>query len=88
MTTFAEVVRAAIPGADDSLCDYILWERTPYPVGVITAKSLYRAASRVWRAHKQGFQLCEHCDNVAEPHQYACRQCRAALKSMRNIRAN
>ncbi len=85
MTTSVEIVRAAIPGADERLCDHILWGRTPFPIGGITAKSLFRAASAFRRAHEHGFQLCDHCHNPAEPGKFECRRCRAALsRGIRN----
>lgn len=79
MTSVAQIIKAAIPGADEHLINHILWGRTPFPCGRITAQSLYRAASAFRRAKEQGFQLCDHCHNPAEPHKYECRRCRAAL---------
>ena len=48
--TFEDVIKAAIPGADEFVCDHVLWGRTPFPMGKVTARSLYRAASRLRRA--------------------------------------
>jgi len=42
--THAEIIRKAIPNADDELCEFILWGRTPFPAGSITARDLYQAA--------------------------------------------
>lgn len=74
-----EIVRAAIPDASESLCSHILWGRTPFPMGRVTARDLYRAASAFRRAKEHGFQLCDHCHNPAEPGKFECRRCRAAL---------
>jgi hypothetical protein len=43
--TPAQIIRAAIPEADEVLCDHILWGRTPFPMGAITAQSLFKAAN-------------------------------------------
>jgi len=72
-----QIIRAAIPDANDSLCEHILWGRTPYPMGRITARSLYRAADRFRRAQENGVQLCSFCDNAADG--MACRKCDAVL---------
>jgi hypothetical protein len=50
MTKIADVIKAAIPDADQSLCEHILWGRTPYPMGRVSARSLYQAASGFRRA--------------------------------------
>ena len=76
-----QIVRAAIPGASDALCEYVLWERTPFPVGRVTASSIYRAASRVVRAMEHGRVLCDFCDNEVTEGGHLCRTCRAALSS-------
>lgn len=60
-----EIVRNAIPNASDELCDFILWERTPFPVGHVTARSLYAAANRFHRAYEHGKKLCMFCDKLA-----------------------
>jgi hypothetical protein len=75
------IVRAAIPGASDALCDYVLWERTPFPVGRITAHSIYRAASRVKRAHEHKRTLCDFCDNEVTGEAHLCHRCKTALSS-------
>lgn len=63
--TYAEVILAGYPQADDAMIEHILWERTPYPMGKVTARSLYQAASRIRRATNNGVQLCDFCDNKA-----------------------
>lgn len=30
--TYRDLVREYFPGADDDICDFILWEKTPFPV--------------------------------------------------------
>lgn len=61
----SEVIRNAIPNASEELCDYILWERTPYPCGAITARSLYSAARSYHRAYSTGKKLCTLCNRIA-----------------------
>jgi len=85
--TPAEIVRAAIPGADDSLCEHILWGRTPFPCGQVWARDIYRAASRWKRAEEQGNQLCELCDRLAAEGFILCDICNAALTRARERRA-
>ena len=75
----ATIIRAAIPDATDKDCEWILWERTPYPVGVITAQSVYKAASRIQRATARKKQLCEFCDRLAEQDKFTCHICDDAI---------
>lgn len=74
-----EIIRAAIPDAGEATCDYILWSRTPFPMGKITAKSVYRAAARIRRCGAKGITLCDYCDNIAEKGKWACAKCHEAL---------
>lgn len=75
-----DVVRAAIPEADESLCEYVIWGRTPYPCSPLTAKDVYRAAYRLKRATDSGKKLCDWCDRLATQGDL-CDKCRAALCS-------
>ena len=75
----AEIIQAAIPGADEAVCDHVLWGMTPYPCGQISAQSLYRAASRYRRAAANGRRLCELCDNLARDGAWTCQRCDDAL---------
>lgn len=77
--TFEQIIKAAIPDADASLCEHILWGRTPFPMAPLTARSLYEAASRWRRAAANRIQLCDFCDNPARPDDYCCVDCRLAL---------
>jgi len=74
-----QVVRAAIPGASEQLCEHILWGRTAFPVGRVWPRDLYRAADRLRRATEKGIELCEFCDAITEPGKMACNRCDAAL---------
>lgn len=76
--TAQEVIRGAIPDASDELCMYILWGRTPFPCGPVTAKSLYRVASGFRRA--RGY-LCEYCERRTEPGIRQCLRCSAAIRA-------
>ncbi len=79
----SDVIRAAIPNASDELCEQILWERTPFPVGSMNAKSLYRAASRWQRAIDHGLYLCLFCDNLREKGQWTCAKCDRVLSAQK-----
>lgn len=78
-----EIVRAAIPDADESLASHILWGRTPFPFTKVTAKDLYRAASSFARAGANGRRLCDWCHREAEKGEWVCASCRAGLDSCR-----
>jgi hypothetical protein len=81
-----EVVRKAIPNASDELVDFIVWNRTPYPIGRVTAESLYKAADRFERARRKGIYLCTFCDNKVENiKQMTCKRCEESLKRTREI---
>lgn len=83
-----DIVRAAIPGADDGLCSHIAWGRTPYPFAPLQAKDFYRAASAYRRAKEHGLTLCEHCHRIAEPGQWECKRCGDALRQMSEANGN
>lgn len=84
MTTIAEVIRAAIPTADESLCDHILWGRTAYPFASLSARDIYRAAYRYRRATEHGRHLCDLCDRLVEAPEYVCTSCRQGLENARD----
>ena len=84
MTTAAEVVLAAIPDADKDVVDYVLWGRTPFPVGRVTARSLYKAASGFKRACDHKLRLCDHCHRPAMTGEWECSHCRAVLDQARS----
>lgn len=77
-----QVIRAVKPSATIEECEWILWERTPYPCGSITARSLYKAASQFIRACKNQFQLCDYCHNKVPEGKYVCDKCRTSLVSV------
>ncbi len=79
MIVTTEIIRKAFPGASAEFCEHVLWNRTPFPMGVITAKSIYQAASRLRRAGQNGLQLCDFCDRVVRPGQWNCDACEASL---------
>ena len=76
-----EIIKAAIPLADEKLCEHILWSRTPYPCGEVTAKSLYREAYRYKRARDHGFRLCDFCNQKVDRGRWVCDRCDKALRS-------
>jgi hypothetical protein len=73
-----QVIRNAIPAATDSLCEHIIWGRTPYPFVRLTAKSLWKAADRFRRAEEHGVELCEMCDRPAKAFEL-CQSCGQTL---------
>lgn len=75
MTKIQDVIRAALPSATDTDCEYVLWNRTAYPFKKLTARDIYKAASRTRRAGANGIQLCDHCDNRADDG-WECKPCR------------
>lgn len=79
MTT-ADCVRAAIPGADDDLCNHIIWGRTAYPFAKLTARDFYKAASGWRRACANRIQLCDFCHCQAVDG-WTCKSCNDALKA-------
>lgn len=78
--TPADFIRAAIPTASDSLCDHIMWGRTPYPFTRLGARDFYKAASRYHRAAMNGIRLCDFCDKPAVDG-WNCQSCLDGLKS-------
>jgi hypothetical protein len=76
--TPADCIRAAIPGADDALCDHIVWGRTPFPFTKLSARDFYRAARCFKRAQDHGISLCDFCDNIAV-NKFCCKACDDAL---------
>ena len=65
MTQCITIIRAAIPNCSDAQADYVLWSRTPFPIGRVSARSLYKAASGLYRASKRGISLCDFCHKPA-----------------------
>jgi len=79
-TSFADVVRAAIPNADHDCVEYVLWNRTAFPMGRVTAQGLFKKASGFRRASDAGKSLCDFCDRLSLTGQYCCQRCTDALK--------
>lgn len=73
------VVMAAIPGADQDVAEHVLWSRTSYPAGSVSAREVFDAASRLRRATANGLRLCDFCDRVAREGRWTCVQCHQAL---------
>jgi hypothetical protein len=73
--TLSSIIQAGYPCATDEDITYILWSRTPYPIGAVTAKSLYNASRRVWRAHTHNIRLCDCCNNRASRGRILCKKC-------------
>lgn len=84
--TVESVIQAAIPDADESTIAYIMWERTPWPVGKISFKRLYKIASGVRRAGRNKINLCDLCDNRSFPNEYTCEKCEKILAHHRRTK--
>ncbi len=76
---YSAIIKAAIPEANESIVDYVMWERTPWPIGSVTAKQLYKIAGRLKRAADKGVRLCDFCDNKTTDDKYTCSKCISAL---------
>ena len=77
-----QIIRAAIPEANESECDYILWNMTSFPFGNVTAKMLYKAASRTKRASNNNIMLCDLCDSkIDDDNGWVCQKCRGHLNN-------
>lgn len=74
-----DVIRAAIPEADDNLCEWILWERTPFPF-TLTVRGLWTVSWRMKRVFDKGLKLCELCDRLAEEDNSLCKPCSKHFK--------
>lgn len=81
MTDIKQIIRAAIPTASEELCGFILWEKTPFPMGRVSARKLYKAASTYKRACDNDIQLCDLCDNKVTHHKFTCDKCYGFLRS-------
>jgi len=78
--TIKEIIQNAIPNANEELCEYIVWSRTPYPCGALGARELYQAARRLKRATDNGHRLCDLCDRIAILNKSVCKKCDDALR--------
>lgn len=78
--TPADIIRAAIPGATDSDVEHVVWGRTAFPMASVSARDLYRAASRLQRATANGIRLCDFCDRIARTGDWMCVSCDDALR--------
>jgi hypothetical protein len=78
-----DVIRAAIPGASDELCEHVVWGRTPFPFSGATKdqaiRILYRSASGFHRANVKGTRLCDHCERVTDGKSFICDRCRSSI---------
>lgn len=84
MTDARAIIRAAIPDADDGVCEVVLWGRTPFPFAPVSARELYRAAHGLARANRRGVQLCDFCPRPAGPTRWLCALCEKVLARERD----
>ena len=75
-----EVMQKAKPNITEEEADFILWSRTPFPCGAITAKSLYQATRRFYRTIANHRHVCEFCDNLAQDNDTLCKRCAGAIR--------
>lgn len=78
-----DAVRAGWPGADDSICEFVIWGRTPFPFASVTHRDLFKAASRFRRALQRDEPLCELCDRHAMPGSDLCMRCTLTMQRSR-----
>ena len=76
-----QIIKAAIPDADETVCDLILWERLPYPFAKLTAKDIYKAAHRFKRVAAKGGRLCDFCEKLVERDNRTCDICKNSLSN-------
>ena len=76
-----QIIKAAIPDADETVCDWILWGRLPYPFAKLTAKDIYKAAHRFKRVDVKGKRLCDLCDKLVECDNWTCDTCKSSLSN-------
>lgn len=76
---FKEIIKKAIPDANDAICDHILWGRTPFPFVKMGARTLYKAASGFSRACNNNRILCDFCHNEAKTKEAVCEKCLKVL---------
>lgn len=82
--TELDICRAAYPQANKAFADHILWGRTCFPFGKVTARDLYRAASGMARATAKGIHLCDFCERALAPDKWTCDGCDKALRAGRD----
>lgn len=75
----ADVVKAAIPDASEADIDFVIWERTPFPMTKMNARDIYRAASGWNRAMQKGNRLCGWCERQVSLDEHTCERCRAII---------
>jgi hypothetical protein len=75
-----DIVRGAIPDADDETIEYVIWGRTPFPFRV-DPREIYKAAAGYRRACKRGLTLCDFCSRPVDGEQWACERCEHAFAS-------
>jgi len=74
-----QIVQTALPDAPGWLVNDVIWSRTPFPIGKVTARQFWKAANGLRRAQEHGLVLCEMCHRVAVPGDYLCGRCRDAM---------
>jgi|KBSMisStaDraftv2_1062788.scaffolds.fasta_scaffold308963_2 hypothetical protein len=79
--TIDQIIRAALPGADDATVEHVLWGRTHFPFGPMTPQYLFKKADGFRRAEKNGRRLCDFCHRLAVDG-WNCRQCKDALRAV------
>ena len=74
-----QIIKAAIPDANDDIVEHILGGRTSFPMGKVTARDIYKAAYRYRRALRNHIRLCDFCDNVVSGDDWYCTSCAPAF---------
>lgn len=73
-----DIIAKAIPGANEHDLDFVLWNRTPFPLAA-NPRMLFKRASGYRRACENGISLCEFCTRPARRKKWTCHKCEAAL---------
>lgn len=76
--TFLELAKTAMPDATDAEADFALWNHTPFPFEK-RPRILFKKLAGYRRACANRLQLCDLCSNLAQPGDWCCKSCDAAL---------
>lgn len=83
--SWADLVREYFPDADDEMCDYILWERTCYPIGSLEqVKHQLQALSTNIKSFGVKCERCHELEKAIQRH----RQIRCGDSKVANSRVD
>ena len=74
--TWEDAIRRELPSADADFCNYVLWNCTAYPfANQETIFAQIAEFKEAWESLPEGRQLCENCNELAEPGKWMCAGC-------------